>query len=944
MSDQSLHRPFSYFKGGIRKKEPEDDGMSFARLTRIIKGEEEFDNLVKKIRNVRLIHDAERTDGVLPNGKKLEDLGITYREAKDSLPWFIVQGVVQRRRKPSLNERWKDVGFEASNLLCLDVDAKDNHAAPLFEDTFILPGDTSLRADKERVELMMESIRETAPPWVKGAALSPSGIGIKLFCHVPLLDPDDAGGMSWVFSRMGEILLNRCGVYRDDKVNNCWPCFFTHDPNFWVRKESTPFEVPEDEVKKARETWRKNRDDIPEQGLEDYKAVREALARWLEGGCIHPRSKKDFRHDDGLLHHGVHEKIVWGVCHAVGNDKAIDLLGEVSFANYCSGSFKLRKIVNDYCGQSDTFNPITWDTLRKLYGVDAWPAGMDEVGDDDLGDHPDSKAAKDEKWGFQDDYEHPEEGEPDPEPESTGGGEGDDNEDGFKKLRKRLLAQVYADERDVFYRKVGGRFLPFSKAAFTDFLRYELEISENADRARLRGEISCRNRIDVCVKIPFQPSGLIELGEERLLNTYKPAFFKRDPGGPIRWGEGFEWIAMMFDQTYAGGPMARKEMTKEFMLSLMHACYRGAVDGKPVRLPGVHIAGDSGLGKSLTFTEIFGKWVMGKCVDATTYMSGEDQGSTKEVGESPVLILEDLTRRKGNTAAAREIIADNIKKFVSMSRMRFRAMRKDGFDITTVGRIIAVLSNTSPSDLQKTPPVHESMRDKMVRVHARGYKKDDIPFREDGVPMTFPDDEAHLEEILLRELGAFCRYLYHYTIPPEIRGSRFCVRAFCADIFTEAEQEVNFSLSDLYDVLWGLVTSGEDGDLETWLESPDPTMNVIAKGVGFYRGSYSDNRLYLLATTRAVTKYLELASANKTKGVGDRLRYALNDAISLGDIVKRPRRGESAVRLRVHPTPDSEGVGSRIRAQIAIDVLDLRKAVLSDLDDDDEDDEEISWE
>lgn len=398
-----LDTSFSYFKQGISKSSIPSGVFTLWEYLEIVTGKRDFfpgrHPLKNRIEVVRKVHDLEAQG--LPLPEKWGDL--TYRDFKEALPWCFFQGEIVRRRKPSNNERWKDVGFEPSRLLCLDVDGKDNHSAPFTQDSFLVhgPEDTSLEALKERAEVIKELLVTKGPSWIVAVIMSPSGVGYKVICEVPPYPLDDIAMSRAIQRKMAEELLETCGIVIDDAVKAGWASFMCYDEEAWINPAPRCIDIDENLVREERERWKKSQADLPDIGKADPDAVKAAVNAWLWGGC--KRGNETFRHADGLLHHGVHERIVWGVVHAVGPDEAEDLLEDIGFADHCSASFNLKKIIRDYSTQGETFNPITWESLSWTYGVASWGPELDVVEVDDPPPPPfNSKEAHED--AFEPDY------------------------------------------------------------------------------------------------------------------------------------------------------------------------------------------------------------------------------------------------------------------------------------------------------------------------------------------------------------------------------------------------------------------------------------------------------------------------------------------------------------------------------------------------------------
>lgn len=169
--------------------------------------------LKERINQIRNRYEAERD--ITGDAEKARK---AIAELKMELPGFLPSGTFTKRDNASL--------VEYSGLLCADIDGIG-----------------------EGVEKLKESLKLF--PFVHAIAISPSGDGLKVFFNVvndPLRHFDS-------FRSIKESLLEGFGITVDDKCKDLARiCFFTYDPDIWVRTEGNEPIPPADPISKTTYT------------------------------------------------------------------------------------------------------------------------------------------------------------------------------------------------------------------------------------------------------------------------------------------------------------------------------------------------------------------------------------------------------------------------------------------------------------------------------------------------------------------------------------------------------------------------------------------------------------------------------------------------------------------------------------------------------------------
>lgn len=167
--------------------------------------------LKEKITQIRNRYDAEKdfTGDPQKAKKAIADL-------KLELPGFLPSGTFSKRENGSL--------VEYSAILCADLDSLG-----------------------ERLDPIRNTLKDM--PFVRAIALSPSGDGLKVFFNVindPLRHEDS-------FRNIREGIRDSLEVEIDEKCKDLARiCFFTYDPDLWVRMEGNEIFPPADPLPRGR--------------------------------------------------------------------------------------------------------------------------------------------------------------------------------------------------------------------------------------------------------------------------------------------------------------------------------------------------------------------------------------------------------------------------------------------------------------------------------------------------------------------------------------------------------------------------------------------------------------------------------------------------------------------------------------------------------------------
>ena len=94
-----------------------------------------------------------------------------------------------------------------------------------------------------------------------------------------------------------------------------------------------------------------------------------------------------------------------------------------------------------------------------------------------------------------------------------------------------------------------------------------------------------------------------------------------------------------------------------------------------------------------------------------------------------------------------------VKKLAANTGVESRAMYKDSVTIRWNGRVVVTL-NEDPESLRMLPDISISMADKVIILQVQ----------------KSTEFSGDVEDVLEEELPAFCRFVYGYRIPENVRG------------------------------------------------------------------------------------------------------------------------------------------------------------------------------
>ena len=217
---------------------------------------------------------------------------------------------------------------------------------------------------------------------------------------------------------------------------------------------------------------------------------------------------------------------------------------------------------------------------------------------------------------------------------------------------------------------------------------------------------------------------------------------------PVAWKENFPHIGNWLE-----GMLGEEQLT--YFLSWLHHAYKNAYDGAPKTGQALFIVGKPDSGKTLLTTNILAK-VFGGHTPASQFLQGKTQFND-HLFESGLWTVDDEVPSKEHT-----IFTSRIKEYTVNHDFTLNAKFRKSGQLSWKGRI-AVTMNDDVRSVQMLPDMDMSVRDKLMVFQVK----------KDAPSLTQEDLES-----LSGELAYFCRYVYDYQIPDELRNLRFGVEAY----------------------------------------------------------------------------------------------------------------------------------------------------------------------
>jgi hypothetical protein len=267
------------------------------------------------------------------------------------------------------------------------------------------------------------------------------------------------------------------------------------------------------------------------------------------------------------------------------------------------------------------------------------------------------------------------------------------------------------------------------------------------------------NRVNGAGPYLFRKELIVNDGGLRMVNTSRcKAMDPAADGDPQHW----PWLHNFFSQLF--DPVADDLgcMPLDFWYPWLARAYKASYLKEEKSGQAVIIAGPQGRGKTLLSQFIVGK-LLGGAADASGFLCAKTPFN-KALSEVPVWSVDDAVA-SSNFADHRKFV-EVLKKLVANPRIQVEAKFQDRTDIPWFGRAIVTLNEDSNS-MSMIPSLESSNRDKLMA----------FKISENSFQNFLPNDQQ--EQLILRELPHFARWLLEYTPNPAVVGSpRYGIRSY----------------------------------------------------------------------------------------------------------------------------------------------------------------------
>lgn len=224
-----------------RCHDTETHPISFDEIWRVTRSGDH--GLKEKITQIRNRYEVEKDiTGSVEKAKK------AIAELKLNLPGFLPSGSFKERQNSAL--------VEHSGLLCADLDSLG-----------------------EKLPMVRETLKSY--PVVHAIALSPSGDGLKVFFNVS----NDSTRHEDSFRAIKQFMVDEAGLAIDEKCKDpARICFFTYDPDLWLRTEGNEAIPPAPPISRPRPILAENVADLPQRERIAYLLLGELTPAPDKGG------------------------------------------------------------------------------------------------------------------------------------------------------------------------------------------------------------------------------------------------------------------------------------------------------------------------------------------------------------------------------------------------------------------------------------------------------------------------------------------------------------------------------------------------------------------------------------------------------------------------------------------------------------------------------------
>jgi hypothetical protein len=318
------------------------------------------------------------------------------------------------------------------------------------------------------------------------------------------------------------------------------------------------------------------------------------------------------------------------------------------------------------------------------------------------------------------------------------------------------VKDIFFDGKDYGVRRECGRWDILNK----DNVINELVVMRGLTRdiSKKRGEtfsevegavafINGQQRVKGMKSFAFFPKGKIFFNNDWYINMHNVDAMTPASGTAV-WGpEGqFPWISEYYDNFFSTPDQL------PFYLSWASYFYKGCYYRVLELGHAVYIAGPVACGKTFGCRKILGE-IIGGFAEAAAHLLGETQFNS-QLFDYALHVVDDTSVTENERMLRR--FSESVKKGTANNERECNEKFRVGGVVGSRARI-HVTCNLD-ADSQVFPDMDNSMKDKAMLFQAQSPKK------------TFPP-KKELDEILVRELPWFCRFLMDYVVPPQCVGT-----------------------------------------------------------------------------------------------------------------------------------------------------------------------------
>jgi hypothetical protein len=321
----------------------------------------------------------------------------------------------------------------------------------------------------------------------------------------------------------------------------------------------------------------------------------------------------------------------------------------------------------------------------------------------------------------------------------------------------KAVAEFYYDGKSFWFRNGQDRWYDAKVEDVSRALRVHgiktASKSGASQMDRVIYTIQSQRRVDAAVPILFTDNELVDIGNDRFLNTnYRKPILPADSGDPSLWPFIHKWVFGIFD-----------DEQRPYFLAWHQRFYRGAIEGVPTQGQVLVIAGEAGQGKTLLNWRVLGASV-GGFADATAYLQGRTSFN-KTMAEHPLWVIDDPQGMIDYDKHRQ--FGEAIKAHVANPRVSYHPKFKDSIEISWHGRMV-MTCNTDPQSLSVLPPLENNIGDKIMLFKLTDYQHEFLTNEE-------------TEAIIARELPHYLRWLLDWTPPDEVlwhENPRYGIRPY----------------------------------------------------------------------------------------------------------------------------------------------------------------------